>query len=304
MKLKSSLLGAVAVLSLTTGAALAGYVTPPGERSGIDLASPLPEGIYFVNLAGSLGSDRRFTGAVDQTAQLNFDVPVIVWSTPWTLLGGRVELIAAAPIAEVGLHRAGVYIGGFYNPYFAAELAWNLGNGFSIGLLSGGYVPMNSGELGGAGATNHGALDEQISIAYHSNGWNATANLHDNIVFNQDTMCLSAALGGCAKNSSAFIYDLGLTKTLGKWEIGAVAFGSFTTSVTNSVANGGRVGSQSQFAMGGLVGYNFGPVITQVYLTSDLTTSGYQGGRETRLWTRVVIPLWNPEAPKVVAAKY
>jgi hypothetical protein len=297
MKLKSSLLGAVAVLSLTTGAALAGYVTPPGERAGIDLASPLPEGIYFVNLAGALGNDRRFA---DKASALNFDVPVLVWSTPWTIVGGRLQLIAAAPIAEVGLVHGPLYIEGFYNPFLAAQLAWNLGNGWSIAILSGGYIPMNSGELGGIGATNHGALDEQLSIAYHSNGWNATANLHENIVFAATTNTALTVTG--EKNTNAFIYDLGLTKTIGKWEIGAIGFGSFTSGPGINGGNTINGKSYSQFALGGLVGYNFGPVITQVSLSTDVY-SNYPS-KETRLLTRVIIPLWNPEAPKAVAAKY
>ncbi len=300
MKLKSTLLGAVAVaaLALTSGAALAGYVTPPGERAGIDLASPLPEGVYFVNLAGAAGSDRRFANDSTGNAQLNFDVPVIVWSTPWSILGGKLELIAAAPVAELGIHaapgstRASLYASGLYNPFVAASLNWNLGNGFSVGILQGGYIPMTSGELSEIGATNHGALDEQLMLAYHMNGWNATANLHYNIVFNE--IAASGNLGG-AKNSDAFIYDLGLTKTLGKWEVGAVGFGSETTSINGVKGN-------SQFALGGLVGYNFGPVITQMYLSTDVY-SNYPS-KETRLLTRVIIPLWNPEAPKAVAAKY
>jgi hypothetical protein len=52
---------------------------------------------------------------------------------------------------------------------------------------------------------------------------------------------------------------------------------------------------QSQFALGGLVGYNFGPVITQFYLTRDVAESNYNG-YDTRAWTRVIVPLWNPDA--------
>ncbi|HEY0330740.1 MAG TPA: hypothetical protein VGC77_16780, partial [Rhodopseudomonas sp.] len=47
--------------------------------------------------------------------------------------------------------------------------------------------------------------------------------------------------------------------------------------------------------LGGLVGYNFGPVITQFYLTRDVAESNYDG-YDTRFWTRVIVPLWNPDA--------
>jgi hypothetical protein len=40
---------------------------------------------------------------------------------------------------------------------------------------------------------------------------------------------------------------------------------------------------QSQFAMGGLVGYDFGPVILQGYVTSDVYQKNY-GGTDVRGW--------------------
>jgi hypothetical protein len=53
---------------------------------------------------------------------------------------------------------------------------------------------------------------------------------------------------------------------------------------------------QSQFAIGGLVGYDFGPVILQAYLTTDVDENNY-GGHDTRGWGRVIVPLDNPLAP-------
>ncbi len=64
MNIKATILGAtMGALGLTglSGAALAFSTTPPGERAGIDLATPLPEGIYFVD-TGSIGNYRDFSG--------------------------------------------------------------------------------------------------------------------------------------------------------------------------------------------------------------------------------------------------
>jgi hypothetical protein len=52
---------------------------------------------------------------------------------------------------------------------------------------------------------------------------------------------------------------------------------------------------QSQFALGGLVGYDFGTLVLQAYLTRDVVEHNY-GGFDTRLWGRIVIPLANPLA--------
>jgi hypothetical protein len=34
------------------------------------------------------------------------DIPVLAWSTPWTILGGRVQFLLAGPVVEVGVHHA------------------------------------------------------------------------------------------------------------------------------------------------------------------------------------------------------
>jgi hypothetical protein len=56
-------------------------------------------------------------------------------------------------------------------------------------------------------------------------------------------------------------------------------------------ANGYR--NQQQFAVGGLIGYDFGPVKLQTYVTTDVSQDNY-GGYDTRGWTRIIIPLGNP----------
>ena len=119
-------------------ASVAGATQPPGERAGLDLASPLPEGVYFVDI-GSVGNWR------DPTAQNNFDynVPILAWSTPWTSSAAASSSDAALP--EVSLQMPSAYLGGaysrgIYNPFLAAQLDWNLGNGFSVALLAGAYI--------------------------------------------------------------------------------------------------------------------------------------------------------------------
>jgi hypothetical protein len=66
--------------------------------------------------------------------------------------------------------------------------------------------------------------------------------------------------------------------------------------VSSPVANYAR---QSQFAVGWLVGYDFGPVRLQAYVTRDLYERNYTGF-DTRVWGRLTIPLWT--APAASAA--
>jgi hypothetical protein len=47
---------------------------------------------------------------------------------------------------------------------------------------------------------------------------------------------------------------------------------------------------QSDFAVGGLLGYDFGPLTLQAYATTEVVEHNY-GGRDTRGWLRMIIPL-------------
>ena len=51
-------------------------------------------------------------------------------------------------------------------------------------------------------------------------------------------------------------------------------------------------------------GHNFGPAILQAYLTTDVYEKNYRG-HDTRLWGRVILPLWTaPTAPPVATPLY
>jgi hypothetical protein len=95
---------------------------------------------------------------------------------------------------------------------------------------------------------------------------------------------------GC--NPDFINVDLTATKKFGKWELGAVAYGS--TDLTSPIASYQK---QSQFAAGGLLGYDFGPITLQTYATTEVYERNY-GARDTRGWFRMIIPLWTPAAPE------
>jgi hypothetical protein len=344
MSTKSKIIGAaVGALGLVglTGAAQAISLTPPGERVGLDLASPLPEGVYFVDI-GIVGGNPL--DAPSGASMFNGNVPVLAWSTPWNILGGHITLYGALPEAETGYdtvlsHGLGAlngfantaYSTGLYNPFLAGSINWNLGNGWSVGYLAGVYLPMtgntwNTGP-GGVELFDATAFHQMLAVAYHQNNWNFTANVQYGIAGNTGgsagicNATLHTLGGGCQVLwGDYFNYDVALTKTFGKWEFGMVGYGSFDTSTT--VINSGLItsglcatplytsvygktgcGKQSQFALGGLVGYNFGPVITQFILANDVYEQNY-GRYNTQAIIHVIVPLWNPETPKVVTAKY
>ncbi|MFS8035511.1 transporter [Xanthobacter sp. AM11] len=262
------LAGLVAVGTLNT-VAHAGSVTQPGETVGLAVGAPLPEGFYFVNTA-DWGCRNT-----DPDTCLGVSIPVLAWSTPWHLAGARLQFLAAAPVAEVGITDT-TYLYGFYNPFFAAQLAWDLGGGLGFSYLIGAYAGVDT-DVG----FDSSSLNQRFAVSYTGDGWNLTANVIWGIQADGATKTV---------NPDFLNIDLTATKKFGKWEIGPVAY--YSTDL-NTPVYGYR--KQSQFALGGLVGYDFGPVILQAYLTSDVYEENY-GGYDTRLWGRIIVPLGNPFA--------
>ncbi|MFG1479288.1 transporter [Xanthobacter sp. V4C-4] len=249
-------------------AAHAGSVTQPGETVGLAVGAPLPEGVYFVNTA-DWGC--RNTSPSDTCVGVN--IPVLAWATPVNFLGARVQLLTAVPTVTVGVDGSD-YTSGFYNPFFAGQLAWDLGNGFGVSYLLGFYAGVNTSV-----GFDSSSLNQRFAISYTADGWNLTANAIWGIQFDGNTSTV---------NPDFLNVDLTATKKFGKWEVGPVAY--YSTDLNNPVP---FYQKQSQFAVGGLVGYDFGPVILQAYLTTDVYESNY-GGQDTRGWGRIIIPLWNP----------
>lgn len=242
------------------GAARAGSVTQPGETIGYATGAPLPEGWYLADT-----TDYGQRTSPDNVSSV-LTIPVIVWATPYHFLGARLQALVATPLVGVGT--PGSYVSGWYNPWIAGQMAWDLGNGLGVSYLFGFY----SG-VGSPVADHSGSINQRFAISYTANGYNLTANL---IYGNQMSS---------HTNPDFLNLDLTATKAFGKWSFGPVGYYSTDTSTPFP----GYL-RQSQFALGALVGYDFGPVIIQTYLTRGVTQSNY-GGNDTRFWFRFIIPL-------------
>ncbi|HLK83325.1 MAG TPA: transporter [Xanthobacteraceae bacterium] len=257
------------LMAATAVSAFAGSVTQPGETVGVAAGAPLPPGLYFVDT-----SDWGVRSTSPDTA-VGVTIPVLAWSTPWTLLGARLQFLVATPAVEVGVNNTS-YVDGMYNPFFGAQLAWDLGGGFGFSYLLGAYAGVKTPV--GFDSTS---LNQRFALSYTANGWNLTANT----IWGIQSQAVTTTV-----NPDFVNVDLTATKKFGKWELGAVGF--YSSDVSSPFAGYLR---QSQFALGGLVGYDFGPVILQAYLTRDVAESNY-GGFDTRVWGRIIIPLGNPFA--------
>ncbi len=300
---------AVTCTGLMIGAALltaadkasATPVNPPGWTAGLELGAPLPEGVYFIDTGTYFERSAKAAGAPKIDATIN--LPVLVWSTPATFLGGRLEVIATVPELNVGIN-PGAAVGSswhrdIYNYGGLIGLAWDLGGGWSVADHVGGFGPVDTdiGNNVGIGG-NFWTFVESASIAYNHDGWALSANFF----YGHSGHDLNT---GIYTQPDTAQIDFAATKHIDKWELGLVGYAStdLNAAARDTDAFGG-VHRQSQLALGGLVGYNFGPVITQFYVTRDVAENNYTG-YDTRIWGRIVVPLWNPTPPaRPVVAKY
>ncbi|MFG1465655.1 transporter, partial [Xanthobacter sp. DSM 24535] len=172
---------------------------------------------------------------------------------------------------------------GFYNTYFASQVSWAITDALRIGYRIGGYIPQD-----GPVAYNYGTIEQRAGLTYLANGLQMTANFMYGVTVGN---------GQQDRGPDYFVADLSATQTFGKWQLGPVMYA--TVDLTSPYAGYQK---QSQVAVGGLVGYDFGGATLQLKLTTDVSESNY-GGRETVVWSNLIIPLWTakpaPAAPAV-----
>lgn len=243
-----------------TQTAHAGSVTQPGERIGLAAGAPLPQGFYFVDTTDFGGRTPPSHETVGVT------IPVIVWATPFHILGAQVQALVAPPLVEAST--PGFHAQGWYNPLIQGQLAWNLGDGFGASYALGAYIGIDSPV-----ADHSSSINQWGALSYTGGGYDLTASVIYGTQLDSRT------------NPNFLNLDLTATKSFGKWSVGPVGY--YSTDLNTPYAGYQK---QSQFALGGLVGYNFGPVILQTYLTRTVSETHY-GGQDTRFWFRIIVPL-------------
>jgi hypothetical protein len=274
----------IAALALAASPSWANTVEETGETAGIAAYAPLPEGGYFLNL-GNWG-ERDTMGHGGPNTAVGVDIPAIVWSTPYTILGARVELLVATPLVEVDVDRTASYFGVYY-PFIQPILAWDLGNGLSAGAGVGSYLPMKN-ELTHLIVGNVGTIRANAGLNYIANDLTLAATFAYGHPYGEDTTTVNS------KHDWSLL-DLTAYYSIGKWQVGVVGYGSYDLNSKSGI-KGLPYDETAQFSVGPMVGYNFGPVILQAKFTRDVAEKNL-GGFDTRFWTNLIIPLWGASAP-------
>jgi hypothetical protein len=286
---KALLLAAGAVaLSCSPGyayEALNAVATKPGALIGASAGVP-PPGIYMFNqvftyqsnLTGP-GVNTALGGNTHVGVQAAVDVQGFLFVPGWTFLGATYDAVLVQPFVMANFgNPINVQQSGVHNTYFVpGELSWKLGDsGFAIKTGLGIYAPdgtvtgtFGSGSVGQAFWT----FQPEVIVSYLKDGWNLSAAIYEE--FNTRNTVTQYQSGDILHA------DFTATKTIGKWTFGPVAYYYGQVSDDSCTAAckyaGGALATLANaqrsnvWAVGALVGYNFGPAALSVWATQEVS---------------------------------
>ena len=315
-----------------------------GATIGLPLGAAAPPGLYTglatVYLGVSPGNSGPSAGnqCVAVTGGGCAKLPAIaqavplLWSPGWNFLGATYSAsvvqafymfttcgnpgsggscTGGSPISSAGM----VYTNTFFNPI---ALSWNLGGGWFVGGAFNFTAP--TGSRGGGSFANftpnpdYWTFEPEIAITYIGNNWVASGNFYYDInTASKQTCCVPGALNGPPGNAAitsgnALYGDMFALYKIGKWSVGPVGY--FEVQTTNDTGGCNPApgvnfcGKYQTAAAGGLVGYDFGPVDLQLWVTDSFVGKDTPAGpNNLNIWTRMSFRIWAPEAAKPLVSK-
>jgi hypothetical protein len=276
----------VVALSCSSVSAMEALVAPQ-SKAGVFIGASAgvpPPGIYMFNqlftyqsnLTGP-GTTTALGGSTHTGVQAAVDVQGFLFVPGWTFLGATYDAVIVQPFVmqEFGTP-INVQQSGVHNTYIVpGELSWRLGDsGFAIKTGLGIYTP--DGTVNGVfGTGNVGSpfwtFQPEVIVSYLKDGWNLSAAVYEE--FNTRNTVSQY------KSGDILHADFTATKTIGKWTFGPVAYyygqvsNDSCSAVTCGYATGTLLNAQrfNVWAVGGLVGYNFGPAALSVWATEEVS---------------------------------
>jgi hypothetical protein len=297
-----------------------GWQTKPGAFIGSSAGVP-PPGIYMFNQVFTYQTNLTGPGtsAIGNHVgvQAAVDVQGFLFVPGWTFLGATYDAVIVQPFVMFSVGSpVDAQAAGAHNTYIVpVELSWKLGtSGFVVKTGLGIGTPDGT-ITGPTGLGNNGnpwwVFQPELILSYLKDGWNLSAAMYTE--FNTANSITNYTTG------DIFHADFTVTKTIGKWTVGPVAY--YVAQVTNDTcpigvctATYGPLGTAGNaqrfhiFALGGLVEYNFGPASFSVWATQELTAKASNpavpvtadGSLITQgmtVFATLSYRLWAPEAP-------
>jgi hypothetical protein len=304
MMKKFACAAAVAAAAMVGGQASAEELwTPhlPGVDGNSATGALPPPGFYFVNNQVIAGADHyNNSGNADgNKATALIEVPVLLWSAPFQVLGAQYAAAIAQPWDLVNFHaqlaagatEAFSQSNAFATVVIPGILSWSLPNDLHVAASLAIYVPdggwqnPNFHTVGNLNSLDFYSFEPAVAVSWLHDGWNVSVKGYYNANMKDEGMNYTSG--------DIFGTEETITKTFGKWTVGVTGYTE--TQVTNDTGNALGVITQGNktdaYAAGPAVGYNFGPVILDAYYTHDFAAQNGLGG--DKLFTRFVVPLGN-----------
>jgi hypothetical protein len=282
--LAAAAIGAIAFSPAAYATEGGDIATKPGAFIGASAGVP-PPGIYMFNQVftyqanlvgpGTGPAGINPAGTHSTGVQAAVDVQGFLFVPGWTFLGATYDAVIVQPFVmqSLGSPINGQGSGAFNTYVVPVELSWKLGGGFAVKTGVGIYLPdgctTGANKLG-CEANPYTTFQPELIVSYLANGWNLTAAMYEE--FNTKNRVTNYTTG------DIFHTDFTVTKTIGKWTIGPVAY--YVAQVTGDtcpascIATGESLVGHSQrfseWAVGGLVGYDFGPASLSVWATQEI----------------------------------
>jgi hypothetical protein len=287
VKISRSLLAAAGLIAVSSSSAFAiesgqNAQAKAGILIGASAGVP-PPGIYMfdqvftvqANLTGP-GVASKLGGNSNVGVQAAVDIQGFLFVPGWTFLGATYDAVLVQPFTmsstgtPLNVQEAGVHD----TLIVPVELSWKLADsGFVVKTGMGMFTP--DGTVTGAfGTGNQGSpywtFLPEVIVSYLKDGWNLSAAIYDEI---HTKNTISQYTSG-----DILHVDFTATKQIGKWTVGPVAY--YYGQVTNDscgvgclYATGTLMNPQrfSVWAVGGLVGYDFGPAQFSVWATDEVS---------------------------------
>jgi hypothetical protein len=207
--------------------------------------------------------------------------------TACNIPGSNGNCSGAFPIGAGGF----VFTNTFIQPI---NLSWNVGGGWFIGTAFA-FTPPDGTHLAGTPNPDYWTFEPSIAFSYLGNNWVASANFFYDFNTRSDGVCCSATT---ITSGDALYGDFTAVYKIGKWSIGPVGYFEVQTTSDTGPGCPAPCGLYRTAAAGGLVGYDFGPVDIQVWVTDSFVgQNAPQGAGGINVWSRIGFKIWGPEAP-------
>jgi hypothetical protein len=299
-------------------AGYSGWAQKPGVTIGASAGLP-PPGIYSFNQVFTYQSNLTGPGTalINPTGnKTGVDAAIaaagFLFVPGWNFLGGTYSAVLVQPFvmdsvgSPINLQGAGMH-----NTYIVpAELSWRLGEtGFFAKAGLGMYVPDGT-TTGINGLGNVGnpwwTFQPEFIVSYLKDGWNLTANMFAE--FN------TASTVTGYRSGDVLHAEFTAAKTIGKWTVGGVGYyaGQISDDKSSAFYGGAiNVNRYDLWAVGALVGYDFGPAALNVWAFDEVSARA-SGGAPTAsidsamitkgfsVFANLSFRIWGPDAASLL----